>query len=285
VSHRRERGIALLGVVIALAALVLVATGVATTATLDRRRTADALETLQADALARSAVTTAAALLGEQARSGEPDSPRAAWARPFGRQTIGPGWVEVTVEDEARRLDLNAPGADVALGRLLRALELDPDLADAVADWTDRDDTERPHGAERDWYRRRNPPLVPPNAPLASLGELAMLRGGDVRTVERLRPFVTVAGEPRLNPNTAPREVLSAWLGDPSRVEDLLARRAQALVPCDDDLPPCTTRAQHYRVQVTARVGRVRRRVEAVVWAVGIVPRVTAWRGLDDGGS
>jgi general secretion pathway protein K len=283
VSRRRERGIALLGVVVALSALALVATGLATTATIDRRRTADALESLQADALARSAVTTAAVLLGDQARSGEPDSPRAPWAHPLGRQTIGPGWVEVTVEDEARRLDLNAPGADVALGRLLRALDLEAGLADALADWIDRDDAERPHGAERDWYRRRSPPLVPPNGPLVSLSELAGLRGGDARTLERLRPFVTVAGEPRVNPNTASHEVLAAWLGDPSRADDIVARRARSLVPCDD-LPPCTTRAQHYRVQVVARVGRVRRRVEAIVWAVGSAPRVTAWRRLDDGG-
>jgi general secretion pathway protein K len=284
VSRRRERGIALLGVVAALTALALVATGLATTATVDRRRTAGALESLQADALARSAVTTAAVLLGEQARTGEPDTSRAAWARPLGRRPAGPGWVEVTVEDEARRLDLNAPGAGVALARLLRALDLDPALADALADWIDRDDTERPHGAERDWYRRQNPPLVPPNAPVRGLGELALLRGADARTLERLRPFVTVAGEPRVNPNTAPREVLEAWLGDPQRAQDVIARRAQALVPCDD-LPPCTTRAQHYRVRVTAGVGRVRRRVEAVVWAVGTEPRVTAWRQLEPLGS
>ncbi len=278
--RRGERGIALLGVVVAVAALALVATGVATTATVDRRRTADALESLQADALARSAVTTAAVLLGDQARTGEEDTPRASWARPLGRQTIGPGWVEVTVEDEARRLDLNAPGADVALGRLLRGLGFDPGVADALADWTDRDDAERPHGAERDWYRRRVPPLVPPNAPIVGLGELALVRGGSARMVERLRPFVTVAGEPRVNPNTAPPEVLAAWLGDPARADDIVVRRARAPVPCDD-LPPCTTRAQHYRVQVTAGVGRVRRRVEAIVWAVGIAPRVTAWRPLE----
>src|SRR5262245_66387960 len=96
----------------------------------------------------------------------------------------------------------------------------------------------------------------------------------DARTLERLCPSVTVAGEPRVNPNTASHEVLAAWLGDPSRADDLVARRTSSLVPCDD-LPPCTTRAQHYRVQVTARVGRVRRRVEAIVWAVGSVPRVT----------
>src|SRR5262245_66688350 len=113
-SRRRERGVVLLGAVAALGALALVATGVATTAAIDRRRTADALESLQADALARSAVTTAAVLLGDQARSGEPDSPRSPWAHPLGRQTIGPGWGQVTLADDARRRHLNRPGAHPA---------------------------------------------------------------------------------------------------------------------------------------------------------------------------
>jgi general secretion pathway protein K len=284
VSRRRERGLALLGVVVALTALTLVAGGLAASAALDRRRTADALETFQADALVRSAVATAGVLLIDQARTGEPDSLRAPWARPLGRQAAGPGWVEVTVEDEARRLDLNTPASDGPFRRLLRSLALDAGLADALLDWTDRDDAERPHGAERDWYRRHDPPLVPPNGPLASVTELALLRGATSGAVERLRPFVTIAGEPRVNPNTAPPEVLAAWLGDPQRADDILTRRTAQVVSCDD-LPPCTTRAQHYRVQVTAGVGRVRRRVEAIVWATGSEPRVTGWRRLDPAGS
>src|SRR5262249_23160937 len=149
VCRRHERGVALLGAVMALTALVLVATGLATTAAVDRRRTADALEGLQADALARSAGATASILRTQRARVGAPDSLRSPWAHGIGRQTVGPGWVEVGVEDEARRLDLNAPGSADALGRLLRRLGLDPSLADAVADWTDPDDEPRPHGAER----------------------------------------------------------------------------------------------------------------------------------------
>jgi general secretion pathway protein K len=263
----------------ALTALVLVATGLATTAAVDRRRTADALEGLQADALARSAVATASILLTEQARGGEPDSLRSPWAHRIGRQTVGPGWVEVGVEDEARRLDLNAPGSADALGRLLRRLGLDPSLADAVADWTDPDDEPRPHGAERAWYKRQQPSLEPPNAPLGSVGELALVRGVEPGAVERLRPFVTVAGEARINPNTASPEVLDAWLGDPQRAQDVLAQRTDSLVPCDD-LPACTLHTQHYLVRVLAGTGRVRRRVEALVWVAGGEPRLTAWRQL-----
>ena len=121
---------------------------------------------------------------------------------------------------------------------------------------------------------------MPPNGPLGSIGELGLLRGADARTVERLRPFVTVSGEPRLNPNTAPPEVLEAWLDDPQRAGDILAQRAQGVVTCDD-LPPCTTRGQHYLVRATVGVGRVRRRVEAIVWPSGSDPRVTGWRQLE----
>src|SRR5262249_44499713 len=171
----------------------------------DRRRTADALEGMQADALARSAVATASVLLAEQSHTGEPDSLRSPWAHKIGRQTVGPGWVEVTVEDEPRRLDLNAPGIAVNLPRVLRRLGRDPSLADALADGTAPDDEERPQGAGRAWYRRQSPPLQPPNGPLGSVGELGLLRGAQPTAVERLRPFVTVAGEAGGTPATPRR--------------------------------------------------------------------------------
>ena len=47
-----------------------------------------------------------------------------------------------------------------------------------------------------------------------------------------------------------------------------------------DDLPPCTLHAQHFLVRAVAGAGRVRRRVEAVVWVAGGEPRVTSWRPL-----
>src|SRR3989442_1300776 len=98
---------------------------------------------------------------------GGPDTLRAPWAVGVGRQPLGAGWVEVHVEDEARRLDLNAPELADAVPRLLALLGLDPGLADALADWTDADDAPRPRGAERDWYLAQTPPLVPRNRPFA----------------------------------------------------------------------------------------------------------------------
>lgn len=272
-SRPAERGAALVAVTAALAALVVVALGVLAGTLRAERRTRAALATLQADALARSAAATAAALLADWTVLDQPDDAHAPWAQPIAPQRLGGGRVTVVVEDEARRLDLGT-AADDALPRLLDALSLDRALADAIADWTDADDRPRPSGAERAAYRAG--PL-PPNGPLASVGELALVRGIDARTLARLRPYVTVAGEAGVNPNTAPREVLLAWLGDPARADDILARRTTMPIACDD-LPRCTTRARYFTLAITAQVGPVLRRVDATVWAAAGRADVVDWR-------
>ncbi|MCW5893622.1 MAG: general secretion pathway protein GspK [bacterium] len=272
-SRPAERGAALVAVTAALAALVVVALGVLAGTLRAERRTRAALATLQADALARSAAATAAALLADWTALDQPDDVHAPWAQPIAPQELGGGRVEVIVEDEARRLDLGTAEPD-ALPRLLEALALDRALADAIADWTDPDDRPRPYGAERAAYRDGTPP---PNAPLRSVGELGLVRGVDARTLARLRPFVTVAGEAGVNPNTAPREVLLAWLGDAARADEILARRATVPIACDD-LPRCTTRARNFALAITVRVGSVRRRVDATVWAAAGRADVVAWR-------
>jgi general secretion pathway protein K len=288
-SRRRERGVALVAAAASLAVLSVVALGLARTAIVDQRLTYNALTAAQAEALARSGIAAASVLLAEHAGGSLPDTLRAPWAVDLGPQPYGAGSVVVHVEDEARRLDLGTC-ADV-LPRLLHELDLDPGLADAIADWTDRDDTPRLHGAERGWYLTLRPPYLPRNAPLASTDELARVRGVDANALARLRPFVTAAGEMAVNPNTAPREVLVA-LADAATADALLAARVRApIVPATDlaRLLPAlsedrrralqrrmTARGQHYTVRALGTVGEARRTVEAVVAGAG--GRVVAWR-------
>src|SRR5262249_57084568 len=99
--------------------------------------------------------------------------------------------------------DVTVAGTAAPRPRRRRGLGLDPSRAAARADWTAPDKEERPHGAEGAWYRRQSPPLQPPNGPLGSVGELGLLRGAEPAAVERLRPFVTVAGEAGGHPDTA----------------------------------------------------------------------------------
>lgn len=293
-SRPAEHGVALLAATAALATLTVLATGLAYTTVVDQHLARNALAALQADALARSGVAAAAVVVREAGMAEAADTLRSAWARNSGRQPLGAGWVRVQVTDEARRLDLNAPELAGALPRLLRILDLDPGLADTIADWTDADDLPRAAGAERGWYLRLLPPYIPANGPLRSLGDLRLVRGVDEATLARLRPYVTTAGERAVNPNTAPREVLLA-LADEAVVERLLAARAERPIDPGRDLPALlpdlgsaaratlarrlTARGNHYAVRALGGVGDVRRAVEATLWApVGVDPEVVGWR-------
>lgn len=285
---RRSRGMALLGTVVALAVMTILATSLARTSAVDARLARTALATMQADALARSGVAAATALLaGNVTRV---DSFHAPWARDAGPQPLGTGVVRVRVEDEARRLDLGTAELARAVPALLGALGLDARLADAIADWCDADDTARPHGAEGAWYLALTPPYVPANAPLRTLGELRLVRGIDAAVLARLRPHVTVAGERAVNPNTASQEVLVALAGPGAAARVLAARRQaplarETLAALLPDVPPrrLTDRGSFYRVIAQGEVGDVHRAIEATVRApAGLEGEVVAWRPVGD---
>jgi hypothetical protein len=87
----------------------------------------------------------------------------------------------VTLEPVGIALDLNE-ATDETLRRLLLrqgiSLPRTDSLVDAVLDWRDGDDVQRPSGAEREWYERqgRSPPR---NARFAHVDELRRVRGFD----------------------------------------------------------------------------------------------------------
>lgn len=285
-SRRNERGVALVAAVTALAVMTVLAVGLAHTTVVDQHLARNARAALQADALARSGVAVATVVLQETGARDAPDTLRAPWAQDAGRQPLGAGWVEVRVEDEARRLALGAPELADCVPRLLAILGLDPGIADALADWTDADDEPRPRGAERGWYLGQPGRRVPPNAPFTSPAELGLVRGLDARALARLEPHVTVAAEHAVNPNTASREVLLAVLRDPVVVERLLSARAnRPLADGDvsalaaDQRARLVTRGQYYRVRAVAGVDALRRGVEATLAApAGVDPEVVTWR-------
>ena len=103
--------------------------------------------------------------------------------------------VDVSVQDELGKLDLNAAPAE-ALRAFFIGLSIDPTraaaLADAVADWRDEDDLRRLNGAERDDYARAGLAYGPRNAPLESVAEFGQVLGVDRETLERSLPYLTV---------------------------------------------------------------------------------------------
>ena len=271
-----ERGVALVAVTLAVAVLTIVGLGMAGTAATGDRLATNALAVVQAEALARSGVAGARAALVDASTAPGDDTLEVPWLRPLPAQVIGTGLVQVAVEDEARRLDPNV--VPDALPALLARVGLDPLLADAILDWTDADDEARPHGAERRWYAAQRPTREPANRPLRSVGELLLVRGIDAAALERLRPFVTTAGEDGINPNTAEPAVMLAVWKDPTRVGELVAARARGPVECGD-LPHCTTRGTSYTIRATGRVGAAARTAEAMVRMLpGVDAEIASWR-------
>jgi hypothetical protein len=77
--------------------------------------------------------------------------------------------------DEHSKLNINAT---IEEGNLLATLEdMSPDIVDAIFDWMDEDDDERPLGAERHYYQSLSIPYEPRNGPMRNIAELELIAG------------------------------------------------------------------------------------------------------------
>src|SRR5262245_331513 len=86
------------------------------------------------------------------------------------------------VLDEAAKVNLNAllridPSGKTAHDILMKLPNMTEDVANAILDWIDPDDTPRENGAEGETYGALSPAYRPKNGPLDSLDELLLVRG------------------------------------------------------------------------------------------------------------
>lgn len=141
-----------------------------------------------------------------------------SWTVPF---EVPGGMVQGRLVDQGGRFNLNALGhpdravateARAAFARLLELLELQPVIADELADWLDGAVMPRPGSAASDYYGRLDPPYRTAGVPLVNTSELRWLRSVDEAAWRQLEPLVTALPEPelRVNVNTARPEVLAA---------------------------------------------------------------------------
>jgi len=86
-------------------------------------------------------------------------------------------------QDEASKINLNGLLAldkgkgDIAMQILMALPNMTQDIAAAILDWMDPDDTPRPSGAENEYYSILATPYRCKNGPLDSLEELLLVRG------------------------------------------------------------------------------------------------------------
>ncbi len=115
--------------------------------------------------------------------------------------------------------------------RLLESLELDPALAETLADWLDTDEVPRPMGAEtNDYYSRLSEPYKSKGSRLESIEELLLVSGYTLDVFVKLRPFISINSFGPININTASKEVLASLSVDidEALAEAVIERRKEA---------------------------------------------------------
>jgi general secretion pathway protein K len=237
---RYQRGIALLATMLAVALMTLLVVEFTTSAALGYRAAANQADELRACYLARSGVEVGLAILEQSAQTsnspnnGSPNSPNNGspaparydsfdqlWARPSPPIPVDGGLLATSIVDDDRKINVNLylnakthqpdPIWAPIIVRLLSNLEVSPDLLPILTDWLDPDSIESAGGAEADYYLTLSPPYEPRNGPMPTIYDLRMLKGMDDATFFKLSGYLTAAsGQPRVNVNTAPPEVLAA---------------------------------------------------------------------------
>ncbi len=238
---RRERGLA------AVTALLIVAIAASTAVLMLSQQSAMldqssmVVARAQADTYALAGVDWARGILFEARGKAPYDTLQQPWAQPIAALPVERAVVSGGIEDEQGKFNLNNlaagtnPGADLQVFRsLLGALDLPPELADAVKDWVDADgDLSGSGGAEDAYYLALSHPYHAANRPMVQIDELYRVRGFDAAKVAKLRPYVTALPiHTAINVNTASDKVLAALTGgvtaaDAGRVAAFVAARAE----------------------------------------------------------
>ncbi len=192
------------------------------------------------------------------------------------------------------------------------------ELTENLIDFVDFDEERQKGGAEDDYYQRQDPPYRPANRPFLSVEELRLVEGFDGPLADALAQYVSVypfapggCGEATkgcgVNLNTAPPHVLSLLyyddgvdrrLANEDLVRTALEVRQDGRAWCPEGqsdsscepisqlvtnantiFPPPTASSEIFVVTAEARVGDVRRVVEAVVdRSDPTQPRLLSWR-------
>ncbi len=190
------------------------------------------------------------------------------------------------------------------------------ELAGNLIDFVDSDEIRGQGGDEDAWYQSQTPPGRAANRPLFSVDELRLVEGFDADLVEALRPYVSVypyapGGCDReqvgcgINLNTAPPHVLGLLYYDDGvelrlAPEDVVRRilelrqKGEMICPASQQeeactpigeivtnaiFPPPTWSSELFEVTAEARVGEVRRTIEAVVdRSQGSELRLLSWQ-------
>lgn len=300
---RGEKGFALVITLIVTALLVALLVEFVNEVYVDASHSHNFVASQQAGILAESGVAGGIKLLqvSSAMRLGESySSLLEPWAKPQSFEADN-GTVTITIEEESGKLNLSnaTPDNGIAntytqeLVRLLTRFKLSSDLADALLDWVDVNETPLPGGAEKSYYGNLKLPYAAKNQKLETVEELALVKGFTPEALAMLKPCVTVYGsvdpeyETKININTAPRDVLAALGLSEDKLDSILDVRKSRPIKnlaefgiSPDIQSRLTCQGSVYRIRSEGKVGESVAVAEAVVRTGGSMttPAVIYWR-------
>ena len=226
---RTERGFILVNALVLVGALAAAAAVLLIRAEMSVQRQAAWQGAAQAEAYLDAFEALAVSVLESDPVG--PDSTTEPWAQPISTAALDRGDVTGVIEDLQGRFNVNwlAVPEDVqaqaAFVQLLAGLGLPQQLGGQVRDFLS------PGGPmNADAYAAADPAIRPHGGPVLDTRQLLAIRGLSPEQFARIEPLIAaLPTDTRLNVNTAPPQVLEAWLpgvtGD--RAQDLVAKRAR----------------------------------------------------------
>ncbi len=193
-ARRRERGIALIMVMIVIAVLAIIVGAFAYSMRVETILARNSENEPEFDWLGRSGVELARYLVGQQLAIGmEPyDSLNQKWAGGPGNSNsvlatvslennpVGKGKFSIKIEDQERKYNINMAD-EMILRQACVLVGVGPAessaIVDSILDWRDPDEATHLSGAESEFYLGLTPPYRCKNGPLDDISELLLIRG------------------------------------------------------------------------------------------------------------
>lgn len=221
-QNNLQRGVALLTALVILAIAATLSVGMIWQREIDIRRTANIIQNDQALEYALGAEAWAGQILRrDYLQQPQTTDLSQDWALQLPPLPVQGGSITGRLQDLQGLFNLNnlvnaaggvQPQFLQQFQRLLLALNLDPQLAYAVADWESAGDQPLPGGAKDEYYSRLSPPYLTAERPMTSVSELLLVKGITPEAYLKLQPYVCAlptGGVPTaVNLNTAPPPVL-----------------------------------------------------------------------------
>ena len=161
------------------------------------------------------------------------------------RVSLAQGDILIRLQDETQKINPNLASESLLAG-LFEAGGVERTrarhLGAAIADWVGPDGPPREMGAKLDQYRAAGKSYGPPNAPLETLDDLALVLGMTPDILSRFRPYLTIYTQSQVpNAKDAPpiiQHALALAAGSAGEAADLPTAPAVASAPASSAAMP-----------------------------------------------